>query len=613
MKNENLHYFTPLSGQPRRRSFVAFDVEGVPGPHGFWCGACYSERGPMWTTDPECLWRYLTSSLHGSAWRAAHNLEYDLSVLNLKQLLSAGSIMSPSGLLWHVTGDEHGDPIKLIDSLKLFRAMSVRELGELVGYPKLELSDDYILLMKNGYPWQALSGAEQATIQAYNTRDAEIVYRALHLFQDQILALGGELRETLAATSHDVYRRVYMPKAWPRIGPKTNASARLAFYGGRVEPYRMGISQGVNIYDANSLYPYAMQEERFPYPGSLDLMVPGRVPPDLDKLEGCISCQVQTPESLIPPLPARLGTSLYFPTGEWQGVFMINELRYALTQGVQLGKIHWMIATRHTFNPFKEFVGHLWSLRQQYRQLNSPSEHLIKLLLNSHIGRYGVKADQPLTCLEIIHDKFDPQRDQGLIWEQWGLLDYIERPISEVGDPLYANVFFPAQVAARARIMLHESMQRAPDQLVYVDTDAIFTQDALPLSNELGGWKLKMEGGTANLLGPKEYEVIDAYMNCLIHAKGIPPALAHEYLMIGQVRFEQALSIRQAKARRLLPGQWVETVKTRHDPYPKRRPMEEQLPYRSFVQTEPWRYSDLEWLYQSQTPQLLRTQLHQSG
>lgn len=600
-----LHYHTPLQSKPRRHAFCAFDVEGVGGTGGFWCGAVVLDTIKEVFRDQVSMWRYLVDGVPSAVWRCSHNLEYDLSVLNISALLSGGATMGEGGLLWYDAVNARGEPVRFVDSLNLFRELSAADLGTMVDLPKLELPAGFLEVMRYGYGFELLDANDKALLQDYNLRDAEIVYRAMNFLQDWVNQLGGELRETIAATSHDLYRRVFMPHPWCTIGPNTNETARAAFYGGRVEPYRMQVSQGVSMYDVNSLYPSVMAEERFPDPGCLDMDTPSSLPSDLDQREGVIAVNVTVPECYCPPLPVHVDSGLFFPTGSWDGVYTLNELRHALSCGVSVNRVDWIISTRRTFNPFADFVHSLWERRQALAEAGSPGEQVVKMLLNSHIGRYGVRSTPPLTTLEIVRDRFDPVQDQGLIWDQIGRYDYIERPIGDGHRPTYSNVFFAAQVSAGARVKLHREMLAQGGNLVYVDTDAIMTRGQMPVGKGLGEWKCLLEGGEVDIISPKEYTVMMDHYLRLYKAKGVPPKVAVEYLANGFARYQRALSLRQARVGNRWPGSWVETYQQRGSPIPKRDPAAVRKDYTGPIKTRAWRYSDL--LAESAAPSRFRS------
>lgn len=588
-----LHYHTPLRGAVRQHSFCAFDVEGIGGANGFWSAAIVLDNKSCVITDQARAWKYLLDDVASDHWRVSHNLEYDLSVFNLEALLSGGAIMGESGLLWYDTNNSRGEPVRFIDSLNLFRGLSVRDIGLMVGLPKLELPGGYLEALRYGYPFERQTKAEQDLLLEYNLRDAEIIYRAMVFLQEMVNSLGGELRETIGSTSHDLYRRVYMPHAWPTIGPRTNDCAREAFYGGRVEPYRMGVSHGASMYDINSLYPAIMAVERFPHPGSLDLDTPGQLPHDLDRREGVIGCRVNVPDMYCPPLPCRVDGGLFFPTGTWSGVFTINELRHAMQCGATVDRVDWMISTRNTFNPFAEFVADMWAKRNELAITNTHGAQVVKMLLNSHIGRYGVRSDPPLTTLELVDDYFDPVADQGLMWDRLGCYDYLERPIGDGHVPTYANVFFAAQVSAGARVRLHKDMLLHDQNLIYVDTDSITTRCHQSTGSGLGEWKCQLLDGEIDLIGPKEYACMIDHKLALVAAKGVPPKVAAEYIRNGAARYQRALSLRQAKVGQRWPGEWVEVYQQRGSPIPKRDPAAVRRDYTGPIKTRPWEHSQL--------------------
>ncbi len=588
-----LHYHTPLKGAIKRHAFCAFDVEGVGGAGGFWCGAVFCDNGSYLTINRQALWKYILDDVPPDHWRVSHNLEYDLSVLNLPALLNDGAVMGDGGLLWYDTFNAHGDPIRFVDSLNLFRGLSVHDIGLMVGLPKLELPGGLLDALRYGYPLDDFGSDVMHTLQEYNLRDAEIIYRAMNFLQDMVNDLGGELRETIGSTSHDLYRRVYMPHAWPTVGSHVNDCAREGFYGGRVEPYRMQVSQGVNMYDVNSLYPHIMKAERFPHPGSLDLDLPGKLPDDLNKREGVICCRVHVPDMYCPPLPARMAGGLFFPTGNWTAAFAINELRHALDCGVTVDKVEWMLSTRNTFNPFAEFVQDMWNKRQELAITNTSGAQVIKMILNSHIGRYGVRVDSPLTTFEVIDDYFDPVLDQGLMWDRIGKFDYIERPIGDGHSPTYANVFFASQVSAGARVFLHQAMTSQGNDLVYVDTDCIQTRSHMETGPGLGQWKCELLDGISDVIGPKEYICMIDNELYKWSAKGVPPRVAAEYLQKGCARYQKAITLRQARTSGHLPAEWVEVFQQRGSPIPKRDPAAVRRDYSGPVKTRPWDYSQL--------------------
>ena len=79
-----------------------------------------------------------------------------------------------------------------------------------------------------------------------------------------------------------------------------------------------------------------------------------------------------------------------------------------------------------------------------------------------------------------------------------------------------------------------------------------------------------MEGGQADLIGPKEYALHNQAAGSAYKAKGIPPSMAEEYFREGVVRFYRALPIREAIATGQHPSVWIETFRTSNSVIPKR-------------------------------------------
>ncbi|MCP4208154.1 MAG: hypothetical protein GY767_14035 [Shimia sp.] len=600
MTDKQLRWYTGLRSAPQERSFVAFDIEGRGGPDGFVSGATWGDDGPAFFYDRRAMWDFLLSPEHGDAWRTAHNLEYDLAVLNLDALFEEGALMGPGGLLWYDAEDHDGHPIRFTCSTKLFPGYSLAAVAHMVGLEKLKMGEEMLSLLVRAVPLSAWPSDLARDLEAYNIRDAEIVYRALVDLQEMTNALGGQLRETLASTSHDIYRRAYMPHGWKIVGPATNKHARGAFYGGRVEPFVMGKVRGVNLYDANSLYPQQQADLKFPDPNALDLWTRSSLPTDLENYEGVARVGVRVPKSPLPPLPARVGGALYFPYGEWTATYCLNELRHALSLGCQVTAFEWAILTKKTFNPFAEFVHDLYARRLDFQADDDNRQHLVKLLLNANIGRYGVRQDTALSTLERVNGRADLADAGGLVWSHLGNLDYIERPLPRDHDAPYANVMFPAYVAAGSRVFLHRAMTALESGPLYCDTDSLMTYDTLPTGDGLGEWKPQMLDGQADLIGPKEYVAMDALEVLSARAKGIPKGQALEYLTLGWTRYERAVSIREALGRGLMPSEWVQVHKSRGDPTPKRPPVSMDSEALNLGLTAAWPLHDLLFWYGSQ-------------
>jgi hypothetical protein len=370
----------------------------------------------------------------------------------------------------------------------------------------------------------------------------------------------------------DLYRRRFHRFPWAALGQETNQLARPAFYGGRVENFAFGKVQGVNLYDRNSLYPAVQAEIPFPHPNRMELRSAGHLEPLLDTWQGVASAEVEVPESYFPPLPVRMDGRLFFPWGTLAGCWPLSELRAAASRGCRILRLGWVLGSPVTFNPFQTFVETLYNKRLAALTTRSPQAQLVKLILNSLYGRFGLDPAQGLWELRPLPAELDWSQLRG--WKSVELSDQIALygPKSGPGAPAYVNVVFAALISAGARLSLLEELERQDDSAVYCDTDSILTSGRIQTGEELGAWRCQGEGMTADLLGPKEYILHNRALADRYVVKGVPERLAKQYLTTGTARFRRAVKVREAIASGREPSEWVETIREHQPTLPKRQP-----------------------------------------
>jgi len=590
-------WFFPLRKAPKRKQILAFDVEGSGVQDGFVCGAIAGEFINEFHTSRESMWESVLGYGADGFMLWAHNTQYDLPILEGGTFPSGDMLFTASNLLWSKY-IHWGRKVSIYDSGNLFPRHSVAALGGFVNLPKLELNPRLLQQLADARPWRHFTEAEQKEIREYNLLDAEIVYQAVSELQEMILDLGGELRATIASCAMDIYRRAYHRFPWLSIGPATNKIVRSGYYGGRTEAFVFGEVQGVNMYDVTSLYPYAQQEANFPHPNSLTIdLLPDKTSQWLKK-EGICSVTVQVPESFIPPLPYRFNKRLFFPYGRMRGEWTISEVRHALELGVALLGCDWVISSSKTFNPFGRYIDDLFSLRSVYLANADRAANLIKLLLNSLYGKWGLNPDRGLYRLVSLEQVDDFENMEGYISQEINGRLFAYGPIKSDRQPDYVNVFIAAQISAGARLILLDTLLDQGVQSCYCDTDSIITQGRIPEGDGLGDWRLQMENGSAELLGPKAYALHNAAMESVYHAKGVPQRLAREYLETGAARYLRALPIREAIAQNTRPATWVETIKTTEAIMPKRAPNDEdERAGRAGITTRPYAVGELQHVY----------------
>ena len=585
--------FTPLVGEPKERSILAFDVEGCGGPGGFVCGAIAGAYAAEFYTERGAMWESLLAHAASGDWVFAHNLEYDLPIVAGEEVFDGELLFKGSGLLWG-TYQRGGRRARLYDSGNLFPRWSVKALGSLVGRDKLEVSAGLLGRLGAGVDWGDLEDPERVLVERYCRRDAEVVYLSVAALQELLLSLGGQLTPTISGCAMDLYRRAHLRYEWAAVGEETNRLCRPAFYGGRTENFAFGKVEGVNVYDANSLYPAVQSTGRFPHPSHLRLWEGESAWPVVVRGEGVAQGLVGVPECDVPPLPARLGKRLFFPVGELEGRWTLAELRALEARGGTVLRLDWILGSEKVFSPFESFVEQLWR-RRQGSLVSAPQEAaLLKLLLNSLYGRFGLDPDDGLMRLVKLSDEWEWEDLRGYKTTDWHGQEVAYGPVASRRAPAYVNVLLAAQTAALARLTLLAGLESQGSALVYCDTDSILTQGALPTGDGLGDWRLQAEGVTADLLAPKEYILHNKTMGEEYIAKGVPARLAQEYLETGAARFRRALGVREALKQRRNPSEWVEVLREAHPTLPKRQPALSPFDQvGDYCLTLPWSYPEL--------------------
>ena len=575
-------WFKGLKGAPGAFPILGFDLEGTGGPDGFVCGSITGDFVYEFFTDRRQMFKALLGYAFDGNWIFSHNLQYDLPVLEGEDFPVGQLLFTRSSLLWstYLRGRRRA---RLLDSQNLFPRHSVGDLGAMVGYEKRALPQGLLRALAHGRRWTGFLKPDQELIRRYCQRDAEIVFLAVSMLQEVVLRLGGQLRPTLAGVGMDIFRRAFHHWPWKSLGPATNTTARPAYYGGRVENFAVGDVEHVNMYDITSLYPSVQAEVRFPHPNHLRLEMGVAASKVLEGWEGVGHFRVHVLDSFTPALPYRHASRLFFPLGEFEGDWTLLELRRAMRSGVQLLRTDWVLGSPITFNPFGEWVHTLFGARWAYLEQGAPQANVVKLILNSLYGRFGLNPEGGLMQLVRLGPDVDIETLQSYTTREINGTLFAYGPMEVKRYPDYVNVLFAAQVASAGRSRLLDELEAQGAAAIYCDTDSIITRGTLQTGTGLGEWRAQMLDGKADLIGPKEYAAFNRFQEAIYHVKGIPERVAKEYFETGAARFFRALPIREAIARGKDPSIWVETYKSRRHVVPKRWAappwVAERLPY----------------------------------
>nr|UEX92951.1 hypothetical protein [Marasmius crinis-equi] len=248
----------------------------------------------------------------------------------------------------------------------------------------------------------------------------------------------------------------------------------------------------------------------------------------LEDFFGFCEVKVYCPKDIVKPLlPHKHNNETIFPTGGWKGYYFSEELKAVLPYGYKFKLIKGYEFSK--INLFKDYVDHFYYKKKNAK---SDSERLIaKMHLNQLYGIFGRK--QELLETKNVYNKDLIQYVSTRIIKNIieindnittlifvnninkDILSELDKDLeldlsnSKINSTVKSNVAIAAAVTSYARI--HMIQFKLDDNVVYTDTDSIFTKkilDEVFLGKELGLMKDELSGQIINegyFLGIKQY------------------------------------------------------------------------------------------------------------
>lgn len=408
---------------------------------------------------------------------------------------------------------------------------SVKELGELVGLPKLE----------------------RDTSEAYCIRDATITYRTAKLLGELYGEFGIAPKSTLAAGAYAIWRDSFWTGDPPRL-PDSNIyqAAEAAYIGGRTEAFGAGEFGPVKAIDAASMFPWSMRSAPFPVPWgpwtrSTDLEPNGLFLADVDS---------RLP---VPLLGVRTADGLRYPNGRFSGWFVGGELIAARGAGCRV-RVRRGFSFLESCDPFRSYVDRFYRLKQAAR---GPKRLFYKLLLNSLYGKFGQKG-RIVNVLDV--ESFLSRPDRPLDFRVWAGLVIFE---TDRTPPPWGNMVWAAIVTSRARVRLWREINRIRNSggvPLYCDTDSVIYSGGpeYPVkARRIGDFENRGNYHGALITGRKEYGLLKPNGEWEVHAKGVPAAYRLDYLRTGRAEFRRPNRLKESARRGLTANSWETRIKVR--------------------------------------------------
>lgn len=374
----------------------------------------------------------------------------------------------------------------------------------------------------------------------YCVQDCVILKNALielrSLYREWTGKVDAALPYTAASMAHKTWSARYWSEDWKwtgsngrnhlstKIDKEADASARLAYYGGRVQVFceEGELYENVASFDRNSKYPTIMLNEELPDPTSTRKFFINRLEIIREKKYlywGKFTMEGDDSRAFLPSKDEDGRRDYTQKT--FEGYLCSPEVERALDCGWKIIDGEDLYYAEKTVRPFKEYVEFFYSMRMEMKNDDDERQQLIKILLNSLYGKFGQKGGykQLLTPEEINGVLNNPKTiicenefgclegyedEEGNLWEvcYWSAdSDHIYlQCYTEDEAPEHSCFQWAAFITSYARVQLDEAIEAMGDnyEVLYTDTDSVHIAgfqegDTVPLElgKKLGQWEIE--------------------------------------------------------------------------------------------------------------------------
>lgn len=411
-----------------------------------------------------------------------------------------------------------GDGLTLADSFALV-PLGLASASEIGGVPAPELNwpckcgwdcGGYCSIRRR------MSAERRAELVRYCIADCEALLAMMDALATWAAEHDLDLRGTVGGSAWATAKRqLGLPDA--DYSPSLERRLRESYYGGRCGVYRHHASAG-RQWDMTMAYPSSLTEPvPVGKPVELGLIAAGAA---LAKRKpGIYACSVSVPESKLPPLPWRQAGRIYYPHGVFSGAWALPELEAAMADGTKVLRVLWAVVWPREERLFEDHM-RTWARWRAGYGKESALGKLCRAWPNSLVGKFAERGDRSSVRLhppraEVIRNRCRGHAPCTLArctgrcgyWQQldtWGEL---------WASPYYrqapsAHIQWAAYTTARTRVAWRAEALRHGDELVYGDTDSIWTTSARQPVNLGGGlhqWELKDTWQDWEGVGHKQY------------------------------------------------------------------------------------------------------------
>jgi len=428
----------------------------------FIVGVIYSEQlGKVWTVRSDyALYEFIKNNSGVYFAHGGGSFDWNFCLQYIKNEDSVEIIFVGSRIFRMKINDSI-----LYDTIFLMTS-SLDELAKKFGYKKAKIEYETV----NEYSDEIRDACENHTITLAKVHNAFCEFfgiSKLRIF-------------TIAQLSHHILNKEYYKLENIKLESINNEYFRHFYMGGRNEIYEMKAS-GINIYDVNSLYPCAMT---FKMPiGDI------KESKKISNKSFLINCDVNI-DRYIPPIPLR-GKGYTRKLEYFNGRYNVDIWRpeFELLNNKEIIKINYVYDCETFDNIFENFVKDMYKKRMSGGELE---KFLYKLILNSSYGKFAQNPQREIWTNQILEKK--KIRDMGYI-----------QVYEDFNEYKYQNTVIAGYITSVARSILYKYFEKVNFDVVYCDTDSIFTRQKLKETKELGGVKCEGTDGEFMAIQPKMY------------------------------------------------------------------------------------------------------------
>lgn len=555
------------------RPIVCIDAEGDAGDKGLLGVAFYDGISGEYVTNKEDIYETLYSYANRGYDFVAHNAQYDLAVIFWQLDIDVQAVFYNQRFnhgRWFYNREKPA--ARIWDTLSISAFLSLAKVGEAIGLQKLEtpihlLNDDQC-----GIRWKCEIHHIWECENCYAIRDAEICYTYYTQYKATLAQYNVPPKHTLGSAAVALWKKLD-PNQADYIKSKEIAEfIRESYHGGRTEPFKYGHTGTVYTADVQSMYPAIMLSNTMPDTRHLEYTDKEHDIIGVFKYEGVSDCLITQPPAYIPVLPAYLQGKLLFPVGTFRGSWTHAELRAAIAAGCSIQLIYRTLLARKSCRPFQNYIRTLVALRNQYKAISDPRELVAKILANSLYGRMGLKSHQE----ESIYLRWDGRKPLSE-FQGWDIDiqpngTFLTHTTERNQVSHEANIMWASYITSLARIKLYEYLVLQGTNLIYCDTDSIYSLAPILGTNEgFGNLNSEETFDRGYFKGPKLYRLESDTIDNKVRARGVPKQYANSYLDTGHAEFKSPLTVKDAIKRKLNAGEWVIMSRTQQITMSKRQ------------------------------------------